>query len=79
MNVLNQYFVEHGLCISLCRFVSYLNCFACIDPDMPEHNLEPPRFSRKALERILNDWTAVKAMLMTGCRESKSPRSAQDM
>ena len=53
--------------------------FWFVDPDMPEHNLEPPRFSRKALERILNDWTAVKAMLMTGCRESKSPRSAQNM
>ena len=33
---------------------------------MPEHDLEPPRFARKALERILNDWTAVKAMLLTG-------------
>ncbi len=30
------------------------------DPEMPEHDLEPPRFSRRALERILNDWTAVK-------------------
>ena len=38
---------------------------------MPEHNLEPPRFSRRALERILTDWTAVRAMLMTGCREQK--------
>lgn len=36
------------------------------DPSMPEHDLEPPRFAKKALERILNDWTAVKAMLMTG-------------
>lgn len=36
------------------------------DPAMPEHDLEPPRFARKALERILNDWTAVKAMLLTG-------------
>ena len=36
------------------------------DPAMPEHDLEPPKFARKALERILNDWTAVKAMLMTG-------------
>ena len=37
-----------------------------VDPAMPEHDLEPPRFARKALERILNDWTAVKAMLLTG-------------
>lgn len=41
---------------------------------MPEHNLEPPRFSRRALERILTDWTAVRAMLMTGCREHKASR-----
>lgn len=41
---------------------------------MPEHNLEPPRFSRRALERILGDWTAVKAMLMTGCTEQKVAR-----
>jgi hypothetical protein len=42
------------------------------EPEMPEHNLEPPRFSRRALERILGDWTAVKAMLMTGCTEQKA-------
>ena len=37
--------------------------------EMPEHDLEPPRFSRRALERLLNDWTAVKAMIMTGSSE----------
>ena len=30
------------------------------DPDMPEHDLEPPKFSRRALERLLYDWKAVK-------------------
>lgn len=35
---------------------------------MPEHNLEPPRFCRKALERILNDWSAVQCVLSTGHR-----------
>lgn len=49
-----------------------LNCFL-VEPEMPEHNLEPPRFSRRALERILNDWTAVKSMLMTGCKEINRP------
>ncbi|XP_076167112.1 E3 ubiquitin-protein ligase hyd isoform X2 [Ptiloglossa arizonensis] len=34
--------------------------------DMPDHDLEPPRFSRKALERLLNDWPAVQCMIMTG-------------
>jgi len=36
------------------------------DPDMPEHDLEPPRFSRRALEKLLSDWTAVQSMIMTG-------------
>jgi E3 ubiquitin-protein ligase EDD1 len=39
------------------------------DMEMPEHNLEPPRFCRKALERILTDWQAVKSMLCIGMRE----------
>ncbi len=36
------------------------------EPDMPEHDLEPPRFARRALERLLGDWKAVRAMVMTG-------------
>jgi len=36
------------------------------EPDMPDHDLEPPRFARRALERLLNDWQAVKAMIMSG-------------
>merc|ERR1719494_208298 len=38
------------------------------DPEMPDHDLEPPRFCRRALERLLNDWPAVSAMLGTGGR-----------
>lgn len=41
-----------------------------LEPDMPDHDLEPPRFSRRALERLLNDWHAVRAMLMSGVREN---------
>ena len=37
---------------------------------MPEHNLEPPRFSRRSLERLLMDWLAVKSMLMTGHKDA---------
>jgi E3 ubiquitin-protein ligase EDD1 len=40
-----------------------------LDPDMPEHDLEPPRFSRRALERLLYDWNALKAMIEMGQRE----------
>lgn len=36
------------------------------EPDMPDHDLEPPRFSRRAFERLLNDWPAVKSMIMSG-------------
>ncbi|XP_059176788.1 E3 ubiquitin-protein ligase UBR5-like isoform X3 [Physella acuta] len=42
---------------------------ADIDVEVPEHDLEPPRFSRRALERILNDWAAVKAMLISGLKQ----------
>lgn len=31
---------------------------------MPPHDLEPPKFSRAALERILSDFEAVKQMLL---------------
>ncbi|XP_053696945.1 E3 ubiquitin-protein ligase hyd isoform X2 [Sabethes cyaneus] len=41
------------------------------DSDMPEHDLEPPRFARKALDRLLNDWPAVRAMIMTGAELEK--------
>lgn len=34
--------------------------------EMPEHDLEPPRFARRALERLLNDWNAVRSMIQTG-------------
>lgn len=37
---------------------------------MPDHDLEPPRFSRKALERLLNDWPAVQCMIMSGVSEN---------
>ena len=41
------------------------------DPDMPEHDLEPPRFARRALERLLGDWKAVRAMMLTGAKAGK--------
>lgn len=34
----------------------------------PDHNLDPPRFARKALDKILQDWNAVKSMILTGYR-----------
>lgn len=37
---------------------------------MPDHDLEPPRFSRNALERLLNDWSAVQCMIMSGVSEN---------
>ncbi|XP_046667814.1 E3 ubiquitin-protein ligase UBR5 isoform X3 [Homalodisca vitripennis] len=42
------------------------------EPDMPDHDLEPPRFSRRAFERLLNDWPAVKGMIMSGVKMNES-------
>ena len=36
---------------------------------MPEHDLDPPKFAKKALERLLSDWNTVKAMVMTGFKD----------
>lgn len=40
------------------------------DSETPDHDLEPPRFARKALDGLLVDWEAVKAMIMTGADET---------
>jgi E3 ubiquitin-protein ligase EDD1 len=32
--------------------------------DMPQHDLEPPNFARRALERILNDWESIKQIFL---------------
>lgn len=45
-----------------------------VEPDMPEHDLEPPRFSRNALECLLGDWKAVKSMIMSGTKETNDRR-----
>lgn len=34
--------------------------------EMPDHDLEPPRFAKKALDHLLLDWNAVKSMILTG-------------
>ncbi|XP_044743814.1 E3 ubiquitin-protein ligase UBR5 isoform X2 [Chrysoperla carnea] len=48
-----------------------------VDSEMPEHDLEPPRFSRRALERLLNDWRAVRSMIMSGVNEDDPLRNSQ--
>ncbi|KAG8042536.1 hypothetical protein G9C98_005170 [Cotesia typhae] len=42
------------------------------DTNMPDHDLEPPRFCRRAFERLLNDWPAVQCMIMTGVTENSN-------
>lgn len=42
-----------------------------IDSDMPDHDLEPPKFARKALERLLIDWQAVRSMIMSGAEKNE--------
>ncbi|CAG4963257.1 unnamed protein product [Parnassius apollo] len=41
--------------------------------DAPDHDLEPPRFARRALLHLLGDWAAVEAAVMCGasCGESE--------
>ncbi|XP_041104642.1 E3 ubiquitin-protein ligase UBR5 isoform X5 [Polyodon spathula] len=46
------------------------------DSDMPDHDLEPPRFAQLALERVLQDWNALKSMIMFGSQENKDLLSA---
>jgi len=37
------------------------------DPtDMPDHDLSPPRFARKALHKMLGEWLALKSVIMAG-------------
>uniref|UniRef100_S4RBH7 Ubiquitin protein ligase E3 component n-recognin 5 n=1 Tax=Petromyzon marinus TaxID=7757 RepID=S4RBH7_PETMA len=44
-----------------------------MEADMPDHDLEPPRFAQQALERVLKDWNAVKSMITFGSQENKDP------
>ena len=47
-----------------------------MQPEMPEHDLDPPRFSRRALECLLSDWNALKSMILTGQKSDQSSRRA---
>ena len=48
------------------------------DPNMPDDDLEPPKFARKALEKLLYDWNTVKAMIMTGHKDQTSKAIYED-
>lgn len=54
-------------------FLSYPLFLFFLDSDMPDHDLEPPRFAQLALERVLQDWNALKSMIMFGSQENKDP------
>lgn len=45
---------------------------------MPDHDLEPPRFSRRALECLLRDWKAVEGMIMSGSQEDPESRASAE-
>ncbi|XP_062127292.1 E3 ubiquitin-protein ligase hyd [Drosophila sulfurigaster albostrigata] len=49
-----------------------------VDSDMPDHDLEPPKFARKALERLLIDWQAVRSMIMSGAERNEPPPNLQN-
>lgn len=42
------------------------------ESEIPDHDLEPPRFARKALDKLLSDWASVRAMIMMGVAQEKS-------
>ncbi|XP_041974178.1 E3 ubiquitin-protein ligase hyd isoform X2 [Aricia agestis] len=44
--------------------------------DVPDHDLEPPRFARRALVHLLGDWAAVEAAVMCGASSGDEPASA---
>ncbi|CAF0940743.1 unnamed protein product, partial [Didymodactylos carnosus] len=47
--------------------------------NVPDHDLEPPQFCRRALELILADWCGVKSMLLCGCTsDDPSTKKASD-
>ncbi|XP_022088728.1 E3 ubiquitin-protein ligase UBR5-like isoform X2 [Acanthaster planci] len=48
------------------------------DVEMPDHNLEPPRFCRQALEHILQNWQAIRSMIRSGCTSDLSVSCAPD-
>lgn len=48
-------------------------------PPLPEHDLEPPRFARRALEYVLQDWRAVSAMMRDGCNGPCSGETKYDI
>lgn len=43
-----------------------------LDVDMPQRDLQPPRFSKKALDKILTDWNSIKQMVMFNHRPNLS-------
>ncbi|XP_034947480.1 E3 ubiquitin-protein ligase hyd isoform X2 [Chelonus insularis] len=49
------------------------------ESNMPDHDLEPPRFCRRAFERLLNDWPAVQCMIMTGVNENVNDQLFSDI
>lgn len=70
--VLATHYVQSLLCELTIHLVSSLS-----DSDMPDHDLEPPRFAQLALERVLQDWNALKSMIMFGSQENKDPYVSQ--
>ena len=38
------------------------------DTNFPDHDLEPPKFARQALELIMKEWRAIKSMVLTGSK-----------
>lgn len=66
---------DFSLIVATAAVTAYMLFFnsLALDSDMPDHDLEPPRFAQLALERVLQDWNALKSMIMFGSQENKDP------
>lgn len=42
------------------------------EQNTPEHDLNPPKFARKAFELVLGNWSAVKTLFEVGMRLNKT-------
>jgi len=45
--------------------------------DMPQHDLEPPKFCKRALERIFNDWYSIKQIFLFNNSRYQSDSDAE--
>ena len=46
--------------------------------DMPQHDLDPPKFCRRALERVFSDWYSIKQIFLFNSSNNQVNESSED-